>query len=1097
MATGVDLATAYVSLAISSNKIAPQIKKEFGQVERDADSAGKTAGKNLGDGVDKGSRSGLKAAGSQFKGFVGGVAASMAAVGIANLFSGTINAASEAQQSVGGVQSVYGKYAGQVIADSKKVDKTLGLSATQYNKLMLIAGSGMKNKGFTDYLDKSNFLLKRGADLGAVYGKTTEEAVNALNAAVNRGEYEQIEGLGITLNESAVNAELAAKGQSKLTGAALERAKAEARLAIITKQSADANGQFGRESDTYAGQQQRFTASMDNAKAAIGERLLPMMTALTGFVAATLVPAIEWAATKMGEFGGWVQANAGWLGPLAAGIGVAAGAFLVFTYGATALGAASTIAAGAVTFLGAAITFLTSPIGLALVAIAALVAGFVWLYQNNETVRVGVQAAWTAIGSFITTTWTAVIQPALAALWGFITNTVIPVIQWLWNNVVKPVFTALGAFIAFTWTNVIKPVLTALWGFISNILAPVIIWLWNNIVKPAFAGIGANISFAWNSVIKPVFDLFKGFITDILGPAVTWLWNNVVKPGFEGIGKIISGAWNTVIKPVFDFMKTAVTETLPKAFTAGTTAIGKAWDAIKGIVQKPIEFIVNTVLNDGLIAGYNKIASTFKAPEIPRIELAWLKKAEGGRIGGYSPTSRSDNIPAMLTAQEHVIRQRSAIRMRRRFPGVLEYINQHGSLPGYRGGGPVLPYQLMSEWVKKNLPGARITSGYRQGSITSTGNKSNHSMGRAVDITGANMPGYFEKIKSAFGAIINELIYSPMNGKQVKRGKSLNYGEPVRGDHWDHVHWAMSSFTEAMLGGKFDPAAITGEAAGGGGDGGGIWGFIRTKVKELLGKLPGADTTFGKMLTAVPIKLVDGLEAFLTGLWEKINPLNWGGDGGGGDAPPGSGVERWRSTVVQALKIMGQPESLADTVLRRMNQESGGNPNAQNNWDSNARAGTPSKGLLQTIDPTYRAYAHPQYNKGPLDPLSNILASMRYALARYGSLSAAYNRSGGYADGGGVFGPAGDDNVPAWLTAGEWVHPTDTVSYYGAGGMAAIQGKAIPRSVIDSFASGRANLAGAGPRKVVVQIGQREFEGYMSEVADAGLTRLAARAGVS
>ena len=83
-----------------------------------------------------------------------------------------------------------------------------------------------------------------------------------------------------------------------------------------------------------------------------------------------------------------------------------------------------------------------------------------------------------------------------------------------------------------------------------------------------------------------------------------------------------------------------------------------------------------------------------------------------------------------------------------------------------------------------------------------------------------------------------------------------------------------------------------------------------------------------------------------------------------------------------------------------MNQESSGNVRAINNWDSNAKKGVPSKGLMQVIDPTFRAYAHPSYNKNIYDPLSNILASMRYALARYGSLPAAYDRAGGYADGG-------------------------------------------------------------------------------------------------
>jgi hypothetical protein len=110
----------------------------------------------------------------------------------------------------------------------------------------------------------------------------------------------------------------------------------------------------------------------------------------------------------------------------------------------------------------------------------------------------------------------------------------------------------------------------------------------------------------------------------------------------------------------------------------------------------------------------------------------------------------------------------------------------------------------------------------------------------------------------------------------------------------------------------------------------------------------------------------------------------------------GSGVQRWAPLVSQALAMLGQPASLIPTVLRRMGQESGGNAMAINNWDVNAARGTPSKGLMQVIDPTFRANAYPGYATNIYDPLSNILASMRYAIGRYGSLAAAYNRSGGY-----------------------------------------------------------------------------------------------------
>lgn len=119
-----------------------------------------------------------------------------------------------------------------------------------------------------------------------------------------------------------------------------------------------------------------------------------------------------------------------------------------------------------------------------------------------------------------------------------------------------------------------------------------------------------------------------------------------------------------------------------------------------------------------------------------------------------------------------------------------------------------------------------------------------------------------------------------------------------------------------------------------------------------------------------------------------------------GDSVGGSGVERWRNVAIRALKMTGQYSAgNLNALLNQMRTESNGNPNAINNWDINAKNGTPSKGLMQVIDPTFRAYAMPGFNSNIYDPLSNILASIRYALSRYGSLSAAY-RGVGYANGG-------------------------------------------------------------------------------------------------
>ena len=115
---------------------------------------------------------------------------------------------------------------------------------------------------------------------------------------------------------------------------------------------------------------------------------------------------------------------------------------------------------------------------------------------------------------------------------------------------------------------------------------------------------------------------------------------------------------------------------------------------------------------------------------------------------------------------------------------------------------------------------------------------------------------------------------------------------------------------------------------------------------------------------------------------------------------PSAGVEQWRKLAKKALKLTNQySEANLNRLLMQMQSESSGNPNAINNWDSNAKAGIPSKGLMQVIDPTFRSYALAPYNKNIYDPLSNMIAAIRYTVSMYGSLSRGWNGHG-YANGG-------------------------------------------------------------------------------------------------
>lgn len=163
--------------------------------------------------------------------------------------------------------------------------------------------------------------------------------------------------------------------------------------------------------------------------------------------------------------------------------------------------------------------------------------------------------------------------------------------------------------------------------------------------------------------------------------------------------------------------------------------------------------------------------------------------------------------------------------------------------------------------------------------------------------------------------------------------------------------------------------------------------------------------------------LLDGATSFIKKIFDKNLKVQYN---------PSKGVEQWRGLATKALQMTGQfSETNLNALLYRMNMESSGNPKAINLWDSNAKKGNPSKGLMQVVPTTFAAYAMPGFDKDIWDPLSNILASIRYTLAAYkGSLTAGWLKSGGYEKGIGKINLA--DLIPKYRAGG---FPEDGLFY--------------------------------------------------------------------
>ncbi|MCG0855653.1 peptidase M23 [Lactiplantibacillus plantarum] len=139
-----------------------------------------------------------------------------------------------------------------------------------------------------------------------------------------------------------------------------------------------------------------------------------------------------------------------------------------------------------------------------------------------------------------------------------------------------------------------------------------------------------------------------------------------------------------------------------------------------------------------------------------------------------------------------------------------------------------------------------------------------------------------------------------------------------------------------------------------------------------------------------------------SGFWKFISKLADEFGDGGSSNPGGSGVQRWKPDVIKALKKNGFEASASQVSawMKVIARESNGDPSVVNNWDANARMGIPSKGLVQTIQPTFDAYKFPGHNN-PLNGYDDLLAGIHYMKAKYGSGPSAFAR---------VSGPEGYEN---------------------------------------------------------------------------------------
>ncbi|PRX95567.1 hypothetical protein [Allonocardiopsis opalescens] len=415
----------------------------------------------------------------------------------------------------------------------------------------------------------------------------------------------------------------------------------------------------------------RATGSIATGFAGIFNAFIPYAPAVLAFVEDTAAAFADWGAglgesAVFAEFMGYVAEIAPQvmdffdsLGPAAAGLlrGLAplGGVVLTLATGlldliaavppeaitAIAVGIGAVILAIKAVAIGAAIASIANPIGLVVAGIAALVAGVVWAWNTFDGFRAAATAAWEAIQAGAQWVWLNVLSPIFDALGAALREDIIPAIREFWQDYAAPAFREIGRVAQWAWTNLIQPALMAFTSYITDFLIPIALFLWRHVAVPVFRGIAAVIGWAWTTIIRPTFRLVWGFIQDVLIPVFRFLWRNVVVPVFQGISSAVRTAWTTTIRPTFNLVRDAV-RTLWRAFQTARDHIGTAWNAIRDAAKVPVRFLVNTVYNRGIVPMWDKVADLVGADPLPTVRLP-AGFARGGILPGFSTWRQGDD----------------------------------------------------------------------------------------------------------------------------------------------------------------------------------------------------------------------------------------------------------------------------------------------------------------------------------------------------------------------------------------------------------------------------------------------------------------------
>ena len=495
----------------------------------------------------------------------------------------------------------------------------------------------------------------------------TEKQAKALGKEVEGGSVEAYQKLLDKLKEVDDDAQRYQLGVA-MFGTMWEDLGEEAVFALM-----DTEGAISKTSDAMA---KMDSAAYDTLESSLSQLGRTIKAEVVQPIAESLVPvakeAVDFVNNNVAPAVDWILKNLPTLAVVLAGVSAAVVAFkwASIVDGIKKVGAA---------FKAFGALLASNPIGLIILAVTALVAAFVYLWQNCEGFRnfwinlwekiksaVGaaaewIKSAWGTITTFFSETWDKV-KNTFTAVWNGITS----FLSGAWEtikNVVKVGVMFVGSILSaafqiitlpfrFIWENC-KEYVFAAWEWIKGKVTTAINAV-KSVITTAWNAIKSVTSTVWNSVKSVILTVWNGIKSAVraainaVKSVVSSVWNaikSVTSTVWNGIKSALSNAWDAIKSRVSSAVN-SVKSTVSNVWNSIKSVTSSVWNGIKNAILTPIENAKSKI--KGIVDAIKGFFSNMKIslphiklphfkvtgelslnpPSVPKLSIDWYK--EGG-----------------------------------------------------------------------------------------------------------------------------------------------------------------------------------------------------------------------------------------------------------------------------------------------------------------------------------------------------------------------------------------------------------------------------------------------------------------------------------